>query len=142
MAFSPDKQTLYWSDTPQRSIYQCDYDPETGEVTNQRLFYQVSEDKGRPDGASVDSQGNYWSALYAGGEILCISPQGKLLQTLKVPVTNPTMVTFGGQDLPTIYITSACQKMTAEQLAANPMEGTLLSCPALYPGLVESRFAG
>lgn len=142
LAFSPDKRTLYWSDTPQRSIYQCDYDPKTGEATNQRLFYQVSEEKGRPDGGSVDSQGNYWSALYAGGEILCISPQGELLQVLKVPVTNPTMVTFGGQDLQTMYITSACQKITAEQLAENPMEGMLLSCPAPYPGLVESRFAG
>lgn len=142
MAFSPDGRTLYWSDTPQRTIYQCDYDPETGEATNQRLFYQVAENKGRPDGGTVDSQGNYWSALYAGGEIIAISPQGELLQTLKVPVTNPTMVTFGGPDLKTMYITSASQKMTAEQLAANPMEGQLLTCPAPYPGLSEPRFAG
>lgn len=142
LAFSPDNQTLYWSDTPQRTIYQCDYDMQTGEASNQRLFYQVAKHKGRPDGASVDSQGNYWSALYDGGEVLCISPQGELLQILTVPVTNPTMVTFGGQDLQTMYITSACQKMTEAQLQANPMEGRLLSCKAPYPGLPESRFAG
>lgn len=142
LAFSPDGKTLYWSDTPQRTIYRCDYDLQTGAVSNQRIFYQVAKNRGRPDGATVDSLGNYWSALYAGGEILCISPYGKLLHSLKVPVTNPTMLTFGGSNLQTMYITSACQKMTKEQLTANPMEGQLLSCPAPYPGLIEPRFAG
>lgn len=142
LAFSPDGKTLYWSDTPQRSIYQCDYDPLTGKATNQRLFYQVSDKKGRPDGASVDSMGNYWSALYGGGEILCISPDGQLLQELSVPVSNPTMVTFGGENLQTMYISSANQKLTEQQLTDNPLEGSLLCCEAPYPGLVESRFAG
>lgn len=142
LAFSPDMKTLYWSDSPLRSIYHCDYDPELGVVTNQRLFYQVDKNKGVPDGASVDSHGNYWIALYGGGEIICINPQGKLIHTLKVPVTNPTMVTFGGRYLRTMYITSACQEMTEEQLKANPMEGKLLSCSAPYLGLIEPRFAG
>jgi sugar lactone lactonase YvrE len=142
LAFSPDGRTLYWSDTPQRSIYQCDYDPSTGKVANQRLFYQVPDEKGRPDGASIDSKGNYWSALYGGGEILCISPNGILLHELQVPVTNPTMVAFGGKNLQTMYITSANQKLSEKQLMDNPLEGSLLSCEAPYPGCVESRFAG
>jgi len=142
LAFSPDGTTLYWSDTPQRSIYQCDYDVQTGIATNQRLFYQVSDNKGRPDGGSVDSLGNYWSALYGGGEILCISPDGRLLQELSVPVSNPTMVTFGGVDLQTMYITSANQQLSEQQLKANPLEGSLLRYRAPYPGIIESRFAG
>jgi sugar lactone lactonase YvrE len=52
------------------------------------------------------------------------------------------MITFGGQDLKTMYITSACQKLTQEQLAVNPMEGCLLSYQAPYPSIVESRFGG
>lgn len=142
LAFSPDTRTLYWSDTPLRTIYQCDYAPETGEVSNQRLFYQVADNKGQPDGGSIDSLGNYWSALYGGGEIICISPQGELSQTLKVPVLNPTMVAFGGLDFKTMYITSARQNMTTQQLTENPMEGALLSCQAPYPGLLEPRFIG
>jgi len=142
LAFSPDNKTLYWSDTPERKIYQCDYDPQKGQVSNQRLFYQVDESQGRPDGASVDQQGNYWSALYGGSEIICISPDGELLQRLPVPVTNPTMVCFGGEELKTMFITSAKQKMTAEQLQKNPLEGALLSCPAPIPGMLEYTFKG
>lgn len=140
LAFSPDNKTLYWSDTPGRKIYQCDYAPEKGQVTNQRLFYQVDESQGRPDGASVDQKGNYWSALYGGSEVICISPDGELLQRLPVPVTNPTMVCFGGDELKTMFITSASQKMTAEQLEKNPLEGALLSYQAPFSGLSEYAF--
>jgi len=142
LAFSPDQRTLYWSDTPERRIYQCDYDLQSGEVTNQRLFFQVPDHKGRPDGASIDSKGNYWSALYGGSEVICINPLGKLIHTVKVPVTNPTMVTFGGDDLKTMYITSAKQKLSEIQLKTNPIEGALMIYAAPYAGLLESRFRG
>lgn len=144
LAFSPDGKTLYWSDTPiqNRNIYRCDYNPETGEVSNETLFFHVPEGMGRPDGASVDSEGNYWSAQYAGGRVLCISPEGKLLREILLPVTNPTMPCFGGPDLKTLYVTSASQGMSAEHLAENPMEGALLAVDLDVAGQVEVSFAG
>jgi len=142
LAFSPDQRTLYWADTPGSTIYRCDYDIETGQVANQRPFFVVPEGWGRPDGAAVDSEGAYWCALYGGGQVLRIAPDGTLLQQLPVPVSNPTMVAFGGPELRTLYITSARQKMTAAQLEANPLEGALLSCPAPVAGLPEARFRG
>ncbi len=144
MAFSPDGKTLYWSDTPiqNRNIYRCDYDPETGEVSNQQLFFHVPEGMGRPDGATVDSEGNYWSAQYAGSRVLCISPQGELLHEIMLPVTNPTMPCFGGPDLKTLYVTSASQGMSAEHLAAHPLEGAVLAIPMDVAGLPEVAFAG
>lgn len=142
MAFSPDGKTLYWSDTPNRNIYRCDYDVETGDVSNERLFFHVPDGMGRPDGATVDSEGNYWSAQYAGGRVLCISPAGELLRNIELPVTNPTMPCFGGPELKTLFITSACQKMTEEHLAAHPMEGALLAIDLDVAGQVEVSFAG
>ncbi len=144
MAFSPDGKTLYWSDTPiqNRNIYRCDYNPETGEVSNQQLFFHVPEGMGRPDGATVDAEGNYWSAQYAGGRVLCISPKGELLRDIRLPVTNPTMPCFGGPDLKTLFVTSACQGMSKEQLEANPLEGAVLMIDVEVAGLPEVAFAG
>lgn len=142
LAFSPDGKTLYWSDTPNLTIYRCDYDVATGDVSNQQVFFVVPEGMGRPDGATVDSEGNYWSAQYAGSRVLCISPQGELLRNIELPVTNPTMPCFGGPDLKTLYITSASQKMTPEHLAEHPMEGAVLAIPVDVAGLPEVAFAG
>ena len=142
LAFSPDGKTLYWSDTPNRTIYRCDYDVVSGNVSNQQVFFVVPEGMGRPDGATVDSEGNYWSAQYAGGRVLCISPQGELLRNIELPVTNPTMPCFGGPDLKTLYVTSANQKMTPEHLADHPMEGAVLAIPVDVAGLPEVAFAG
>ena len=62
---------------------------------------------GRPDGAAVDVDGNYWVAMYEGARVLQLSPAGEVLQRIDVPVQCPTMVCFGGEDLRTLYITSA-----------------------------------
>lgn len=142
LAFSPDGCTLYWADTPNRSIYCCEYDLAEGRVVNQRLFYVVPEGWGRPDGACVDSEGCYWSAQYGGGRLLRLSPEGELLETVPLPVSNPTMPAFGGPDLKTLYVTSASQGMSEAQLAANPLEGAVLALPTAVAGLTEARFAG
>ena len=140
LAFSPDGQTLYWSDTPNRTIYRCAYDVTSGEVGASELFYLVPEGWGRPDGACVDSEGCYWSAQYGGGRLLRLSPQGELLECLLLPVTNPTMPCFGGPELNSLFITSAAQQLTPQQLRANPWEGALLRLETRVTGLVESRY--
>jgi sugar lactone lactonase YvrE len=47
-------------------------------------------------------------------------------------VTNPTSVAFGGRDLRDLYVTSARHRLTFEQLAAEPLAGSLLR---LRPGV-------
>lgn len=142
LAFSPDGCTMYWSDTPNGTIYRCDYDPDSGEVANERVFFVVPEGRGRPDGAAVDSEGCYWSALYAGGAVIRISDKGELLQTVRLPVSNPTMPCFGGPDMRTIYVTSARQKLSPEMLAANPLEGAVMSLRADVEGLPDYKYRG
>lgn len=138
LAFSPDGRTLYWSDTPNRVIYACDYDVDRGAVSHQRVFFVVPEGWGRPDGACVDSEGCYWSALYAGGGLLRIGPDGTLRERVPLPVSNPTMPCFGGADLTTLYVTSARQKLEVEHLAAHPLEGALLCLQTSVVGLAET----
>jgi sugar lactone lactonase YvrE len=145
VAFSPDSRTLYHSDTTSHSITAYDYDVAAGAIGNGRLLHRFSSDRGpdyggRPDGAAVDSEGNYWCAMYEGGRLLQLAPTGAILREILLPVRCPTMMAFGGSDLRTLYITTVSSKRSAEELAACPLSGCLLSLRVDVPGLAEHPY--
>jgi sugar lactone lactonase YvrE len=110
LAFSPDGRTLYHSDTPRFVVNRYDYDSATGAATNRRVFVQLdptAEDRGRPDGAAVDIEGCYWTALYDGGRVQRYDPTGKLMSEHPLPVRCPTMPAFGDPELKTLFVTTA-----------------------------------
>lgn len=135
VAFSPDGRTLYHADTPRFVIYQCDYEPETGTVGNRRVFAQLdpgAPDRGRPDGAAVDSQGCYWSALYEGSRLIRLDPTGRLIGEYPLPARRPTMAVFGGPHLKTLYVTTA--------RAADGSGGGVYALPVDTAGLPHPLF--
>lgn len=144
LAWSPDQRRLYWSDTKAHEIYQLDFDAASGAVSNKRLFAgfapraagaSLDEYGGRPDGAAVDVEGCYWVAMFEGQRLLRLSPEGQVLRELRLPVRCPTMPAFGDADLRTLYITTACEKRPAEELAAQPWAGRVLKVRVEVPGL-------
>ena len=141
-AFSPDGRTFYHADTPTHAIRAFDHDPATGTLANARLFHQFDHGKGRPDGAAVDAEGCIWSALFDGGRVVRLSPEGKLLATIELPVSRPTMIGFGGDDARTAFVTSARKGLSEEQLAREPHAGGLFTFRVDVPGLVAPPFAG
>jgi len=113
LAFSPDGRTLYFSDTPRFVIYRFDYDADSGAATNRRVFARIeptATDRGRPDGAAVDTEGCYWSSLYEGSRIRRYDPDGKVMADYRVPALNTTMPAFGGADMKTLFVTTARDK--------------------------------
>lgn len=143
VAFSPDGHTLYHADTPTFTVWHYAYDPATGEATDKTLFMRLQPtdtDRGRPDGAAVDAEGCYWTALYEGGRVQRYAPDGTLLAEYPVPARCPTMVCFGGPDLRTLYVTSARSGRPERELAALPHSGSLFAMPVNVPGLPEYRF--
>lgn len=140
IGFSPDNKVFYYADTPSHAIQQCDYNADTGEIGNCRLFHQFPHGNGRPDGAAVDEEGYYWSALYEGSRVVRINPRGEIVQEIPVPARCPTMVAFGGPDLSTLYITSV-GKRPDEELQEFPLSGALFKVEVDVKGLPEYRFA-
>lgn len=143
VAFSPDGRILYHSDTPTFTVWRYAYDPATGEATDKTLFVRLEPtetDRGRPDGAAVDQEGCYWTALFEGGRIQRYAPDGRLLAEYPVPARCPTMVCFGGPDLKTLYVTSARTGRSEEELADLPHSGSLFSMPVDVPGQPEYKF--
>ncbi|MFT4242306.1 MAG: SMP-30/gluconolactonase/LRE family protein [Acidovorax sp.] len=134
LAFSPDERFMYWANTPEHRIDRFDFDAASGAIRNRQPWARFSPKAqgqpygGRPDGAAVDVDGCYWVAMYEGGCVLRLSPGGEVLQRIATPVQCPTMVCLGGDDLRTLYITSA--------RAGRPEpEGGLFSTRVQAPGL-------
>lgn len=145
VAFSVDGRTLYHTDTTAHRISAYDFSVDSGEIGNSRVFKQFSSDRtagygGRPDGAAVDSEDAYWCAMYEGGRILRLSPDGEVLREIRVPVRCPTMVAFGGPDLKTLYITSARHNRSEEELRQHPLSGYVLTMEVDVAGRTEPGY--
>ena len=138
LAWSPDQCTLYSADTPTHRVEARSWDAESNTLGPARVLHQFALKPadwqpdsgvpygGRPDGAAVDVQGNYWCALYEGGRVVQLSPAGELLQSIATPAVCPTMVCLGGPDGRTLFVTTARQGRPAQELARTPLAGCVL----------------
>ena len=146
LAVSPDGRILYQSDTPAHVVYAHDYDLAAGSIGSRRVWWRANADReapdygGRPDGAAIDRDGCYWSAQYEGGRVLQLSPDGRILHALSLPVRCPTMVAFGGPDLRTLYITSARQGRPEAELRAHPLSGWVFALEVEAQGMPAGRY--
>jgi sugar lactone lactonase YvrE len=141
LAWSPDYRTLYYIDTPTRTVMGYDYNLETGDISNPRLVIDVPPAMGWPDGMTSDSEGNLWVAFWGGAKIAQWSPvTGRLIQTVPFPALNVTSCAFGGEGLTHLYITSARIRVTDEQLAQYPYSGGLFCIETDVEGMPTFTF--
>ncbi|MGQ0664374.1 MAG: SMP-30/gluconolactonase/LRE family protein [Pseudomonadota bacterium] len=142
LAWSPDTRVMYHADSRQGTVFAYDFDIDTGEIRNRRVFAVAPPGAGSPDGAAVDEEGCYWSARYGGWRIVRHAPDGREIGTLMMPVAKPTMCAFGGEALDVLYVTSAAHKLAPAELAKQPLAGGLFALEVGVRGLPEPRFGG
>jgi sugar lactone lactonase YvrE len=139
--FSPDGKTAYYADTVSGIIRKVAIDPQTGLPNGSwQTFVDKGVIAGDPDGAGVDTEGFVWSARWKGNAVVRIAPDGRVDREIKLPVSRVTCPAFGGKDLKTLYITSAREGLTPEQLAAEPTAGGVFAIEVDVPGLPENLF--
>jgi sugar lactone lactonase YvrE len=141
LAWSPDGRIMYFADSRSQVIHAYPYEPATGELGAPRVFHTV-EPPAIPDGATVDAAGFVWSALYGGSRVVRIAPDGSVDRTIELPVEQPTSCQFAGPNLDVLFITTARQRLTQEQLAQQPLAGALLAADVGVRGLPETRYRG
>ncbi|MGN8086773.1 SMP-30/gluconolactonase/LRE family protein [Ralstonia sp. 22086] len=136
---SPDGRTLYHTDTLQRAVYAFDLDDD-GRLERKRVFTSI-EGTGYPDGMAVDEEGCVWVALFGGGRIERFSPDGRCIGRVEFPCSNITKLAFGGNDLQTVYATTARKGLTDEALQKEPLAGGLFAFRAPVKGLPSTECA-
>jgi len=153
LAWAPDNGTVYWADTPSHIVHAWDYALASDTLSAQRAHlqfkpkpagwtFQDASYQGRPDGAAVDTLGNYWVAMFEGARICQFAPDGALLAQYATPAQCPTMPCFGGQDLQTLFVTTARHGRSPEELAHYPESGCVFSVRVPVAGLPVNFYSG
>lgn len=139
LAWSPDGRTMYFADSLRYTIFAYDFDPASGEMSGERVF-ATSQAPAFADGSTVDAEGCLWNAEFNGGRVVRYAPDGRIDRVVEVPTHRPTCCAFGGPNLDILFITTASQQMSADEIARQPLAGSLLAMDAGVRGLPEPRF--
>jgi sugar lactone lactonase YvrE len=135
MAWNPQRTIFYFADSMANAIYQYDYDSQSGDISKERAFFEGFP-RGAPDGSAMDAEGYLWNCRYGGGCVVRVSPSGSIDRVVEMPTGNVTTCTFGGDDLRTLYITTAA----AGAKPGDRFAGGLFALQTETGGQAENRF--
>lgn len=136
-----DASRLYVADSLERKIYAHEVGAKNT-LSDPEVFFSSTDVKATPDGAALDEEGCLWSAQWGGACILRLSPDGAVDRKIEMPVSQPTACAFGGRDMTILYVTSARDGLSREQLVREPLAGSVFSIPTKTAGLRLPAFAG
>lgn len=157
MSWSNDDKLMYFTDTPNMSVDVFDYEAKSGSISNRRVFFKY-EGEGGPDGHTQDEHGNLWIAICGGGQVLQVSPEGKILAKVHLPgrmatcthmlYSAPSFISFanshrvgpalGGEG--TLYVTSALEEDPEKYPESAKVSGSLFACHVGVKGQKPHRF--
>jgi len=139
LQWSADGSTVTHADTAAGRIWQYDFDPARGAFSGKREFIAFDESMGAPDGTARDEDGGLWVAMWGGGAVRRFDAQGRLVEVIDLPVSNPTSCAFGGPDRDILYITTSQQEV---DVAREPLAGAVFVASAGTRGAAPHPFAG
>ena len=94
MAWNKKQAKCYAIDTLKHTIWQFDYDDDSGQLTNRSMVRVMEKTEGYPDGMTIDREGALWVALYNGFKVIRIDPDsGETLSQIHLPVPQVTSCT-------------------------------------------------
>ncbi|NQU80240.1 MAG: SMP-30/gluconolactonase/LRE family protein [Bacteroidetes bacterium] len=143
IVWSLDNTKMYYIDTPTGKVREYSYDNTTGNISFIRDAVIITPDLGHPDGMTIDSKGNLWIALWGGSAVGCWNPDnGKLLCKINVPVLNVTSCAFGGENLETLFITTASLGIPHDKQEKYPYRGGLFKADPGVKGIPAYFYKG
>ena len=130
--WSPDNSKFYFADTIDGSLLEYKFNLDEGILLDKKNFFNF--DRGAPDGSTIDSEGFIWNCRWGGSCVVKIDPKGRVDQIYELPVENVTNCVFGGNDLKTLFIT------TANNSDKNKYDGSLFALNVNTPGIEDNKF--
>ena len=136
ITWNAEDSTMFLTDSPPQNVYAFDYDKETGDISNRRVFYHHDEEGVHPDGHAMDIEGNIWHACYGGSKVIRISTQGVVTGVIHLPTRNITCPTFAGAEL---FITSAEEDEPAKYPESAKYAGNLFRVDVGIEGMPKYK---
>lgn len=141
-AWSSDYRTMYHNASAAGLVYAFDFDLDSGQASNKRIFLRFTEADGSPDGMTTDAEGGLWIAHWGASKITRHDPEGRVTHAIVLPCSQVSSCTFGGRDLQTLFITTASTGLTAQQLHQEPLAGGLFAIEFDIAGVPANPFRG
>ncbi|MBC8056696.1 MAG: SMP-30/gluconolactonase/LRE family protein [Rhizobiales bacterium] len=139
IAWRQGGEEIWFSDSHAGAIFAAPWDERRGVMGRPTLRCVSDEQQGRPDGAAIDQDGNYWSAGVSAGCLNRFSGDGEMTRKLPLPCRFPTMPCFGGAGLDRLFVTSLVRPdATPDSLA---LDGALIELPAPVAGVATALWA-
>jgi sugar lactone lactonase YvrE len=136
IAWNADSTALYLFDTPRRTVWRYDFDLDEGALGAREVFARIPDDDGLPDGLATDQAGGVWVALFSGGAVHRYGADGTRTDVVPMPVTYPTSLAFGGDDLRTLFVTSSSAHLD------EPLAGSVFAFRPDVPGVPVGGYRG
>ncbi|MCL4142093.1 UNVERIFIED_CONTAM: hypothetical protein GTU68_052472 [Idotea baltica] len=134
ICFAPDGSHAYFTDTPTRKIMRQRLSDKDGwPIGDSEVWLDFGVTDWGPDGAVIDASGNLWNAQWGANRVACYAPDGTLSQTIVFPALQTSCPAFGGDDLQTLFCTSAADGLTGED------EGKTFATPVDAVGQAEHQ---
>jgi sugar lactone lactonase YvrE len=138
VSFSPDGKTLYMADSRLQTLFAH----EAANLSKAVMFAHTAGSPAAPDGSAVDAEGYLWNAQWGGWRIVRYAPDGGIDRIIPTPIQQPSSCAFGGEDMTTLFITSAWDELPMAARAQQPLAGGLFAVETGVKGLALPLFAG
>jgi sugar lactone lactonase YvrE len=142
LAWSSDRASMYYIDTPLGTVDRFSYNPGTGHISDRTVVVRIDPGFGAPDGMCIDTEDHLWVAVWGGGVVRRYDPAGVLVDELKLPAPRVTSCCFGGADYDEMYVTTAREGMSEAQLDRYPLSGSVFRFSPGATGRPPVAFAG
>lgn len=135
LAWSADGSRFYYNDTPTGRTDVFTYDQKNGRLFDRRTVIEYT--CGNPDGMTIDTEGNLWTALWGGGCVVCVDPlRGEIIRKIDLPVSQVACCAFAGEDMKTLVITTAAHGI---MLKDEPLAGAVFGVQVDVSGQKSNR---
>ncbi len=135
MAWSSDHTVFYFIDSASHAVFSFQFDKAEGAISRKKVLFKVPKSFGDPDGMCIDAEGMLWIAHWGGHCVRRWDPaRGEVLERIEVPALQVTSCCFGGENMDTLYITTARRGLLPADLDKFPLSGGLFMHRATVKG--------
>jgi sugar lactone lactonase YvrE len=138
--WSADASIFYLSDSFRQQMFS--YSVDKGELLerSKKIHVDLTGGAVTSDGGAIDLIGNMWNAQWGGSRVSCYNSAGQLLQLIEMPVPQPTSCCIGGPGNLHLFVTSAREGLSEQEIEECPFSGGVFVTELTTPGLEVKPF--
>ena len=135
ICFCPLGLHAYFCDTPEQIVYRLPIDGEGWPISEPEIFVDLRPTVLRPDGATVDGDGNLYCAFWGSGTVIQFGSDGLERERYLFNGVNTSCPVFGGEEMQSLFVTSAYEGLNE----SSSSDGVTFMMQTKSKGLVDEK---